>query len=48
MAYIEASYYLTAYVNRVSDDIYEVTITVAKELGSTAHIDVAWLILYKG
>ena len=47
ITYVEASYYLTTNTDRVSDDIYEVTITVARELDNTAYIDVAWLILYK-
>ena len=47
ITYIDASYNLTICTSKVSDNMYEARITVARRLGGAAHIDTAWLILVK-
>ena len=43
----EISYYLTIATDKISDDMYKVEITVAKELDSNTYVDEAWFILFR-
>jgi len=47
IGFVEATHYLVASTDKISNDIYKVKITVARELGSTAYVDTAWLILIR-
>jgi len=47
IGFVETSYYLTVSADKVSNNMYKVKITVARELGNTAYVNVAWLILMR-
>lgn len=47
IGFVEASHYLTVSADKVNNDMYKVKITVARELGNTAHVNVVWLILIR-
>ncbi len=45
IGFVEATHYLIVSTDKISDNIYKVKITIARELGSTAYANVAWFIL---
>ncbi len=47
IGFVEATKNLVVSTDKVSNNIYEVKVTVTGELGSTAYVDKAWLILIK-
>lgn len=47
IGFVEASYYLTVSADKINNNMYKVKITVARELGNTAYVNVVWLILIR-
>lgn len=45
VGFFESSFYLTAFVQKIGDNMYQVQITVNRELGNTAQVSSVWFIL---